>query len=154
MKSIRIIAVLCSLGLVLPAFAQQTPAEEAVWNLEHDYWNHVKALDLKSYRALWNTDFVGWPSVSPHPVHKDQITGWITQETNKGLRLKSYNLKYAASQSFGNIVVDHYWITIVWTGKNGDLPAATDRLTHTWMRVGDSWQIIGGMSSPEPHPQP
>lgn len=152
MQLIHRIAALCCLCCVSPAFAQQTPAEKTVWQLEQDYWSYVKALDLKSYLALWNPDFVGWPSVSDRPQGKSHITDWITQETGKGLRLKSYKLKFAASQSFGNIVVDHYWVTTVWTGTSGDQPPITDRLMHTWMRVGNGWQIIGGMSAPETHP--
>ena len=125
-----------------------------MWKLEHAYRGCVKALDLKSYRALWDTNFVGWPSVSSHPVHKSHITGWITRETHQGLRLKSYKLKLAATQSFGdNLVVDHDWLTAVWTGKNGDTPPVTLRMMHPWMRVGKQWQIIDGMSAPEPRPR-
>ena len=146
------VLAISSLAVSVRAAAQQTSSERTIWNLEHAYWSHVKALDLKSYRALWNTHFVGWPAVSPQPVRKSQITDWITQESDKGLRLKSYKLKFAASQSLGNIVVDHFWVTIVWTGKSGDLPPVTLRTMHTWIRVGNNWQIIGGMSAPEPHP--
>ena len=154
MRNLRRIVALACLVVSIPAAAQQTSSEKAVWKLEHAYWSYVKAHDLKSYLALWNSNFLGWPSVSPQPVRKNQITSWIRQETDKGLRLKSYKLKYAASQSFGNIVVDHYWVTMVWTGKSGDLPPVTLRMMHTWMRVGNTWQIIDGMSSHEPHPQP
>ena len=153
MKLLHSTLLLSFLFVSVPAAPQQqTPAEQTVWKLEHSYWKYVKALDLKSYLALWHPDFVGWPSVSDRPQHKDHITGWITRETSKGLRLKSYVLRPAASQATGNIVVDHYWITTVWSGKDGDEPPVTDRFTHTWIRVGNTWQILGGMSSPEPHP--
>lgn len=68
-------------------------------------------------------------------------------------RLKSYKLKLAATQSFGDIVVDHYWVTTISGGKNGDRPPITLRIMHTWMRVGNRWQIIDGMSARVPHPQ-
>ena len=113
------------------AFSQQTPDEVAVWKLEHAYWENVKALDLVSYRALWHPNFVGWPSVSAEPQRKDHITDWIALYTDKGLHLGYYSLKPAASQA------------------TGDDPH-TSRITHTWVRVGTGWQIIGGMSSAEP----
>jgi hypothetical protein len=140
------------LGSVPAAPQQQPPAEQAVWKLEHSYWEYVKALDLKNYRTLWHPNFVGWPSVSNRPQRKDHITGWIKLETDKGLRLKAYVFNPAASQSTGNIVVDHYWLTMIWTGNNGKQPPSTIRITHTWVRVGNTWKIIGGMSSPEAHP--
>ena len=131
--------------------AQQTASEQSVWKLEHSYWEYVKANNIESYRALWHPNFVGWPSVSAEPQRKNHITDWITQRTDQGLRLKAFELKPASSQSTGDLVITHYWLTAVWTGKSGDQPSSTSRITHTWVRVGKSWQIIGGMSSPEPH---
>jgi hypothetical protein len=37
--------------------------------------------------------------------------------------------------------------------KDGKGAAHTFRITHAWLRSGKDWQIIGGMSMPEPeHP--
>jgi len=134
----------------LCCFAQQSANEEAVWKLEHSYWEDVKALDLASYRELWHPNFVGWPSVSPQPLGKDHITDWITANTEKGLHLDSYTLKPGASRTTDNLVVVHYWVTSVWQDKDHRGEAHTLRVTHTWIKVGKGWQIIAGMSSPEP----
>jgi len=133
---------------------QQSTAERAVWNLEHSYWKYVQALDLKNYKALWHPNFVGWPQYSSVPAHKDHIADWIGAYTSKGLHLKSFQLKPAASRQTGDIVVTHYWLTSVWSGKDGDQPPSTSRITHTWIKVGDTWQILAGMSAPEPKPEP
>jgi hypothetical protein len=58
----------------IPARAQQTENEKAVWKLENSYWEYVKALDLVSYKSLWHENFIGWPSMSSEPAHKDHIT--------------------------------------------------------------------------------
>ncbi|MEO6804517.1 MAG: hypothetical protein ABI209_00075 [Edaphobacter sp.] len=110
-------------------FAQQSADEIAVWKLEHSYWQDVKALDLVSYRALWHADFVGWPYVSPAPQRKDHITDWLDQYTAKGLRLKSYSLKPAASHATDNVVVTYYWLTADWEDKTGHRESATSRIT-------------------------
>jgi Domain of unknown function (DUF4440) len=149
MKMIRawiaLVPLLCALGL-----AQKSANEEAVWKLEHSYWEDVKTLDLASYRALWHPNFVGWPSISPQPVRKDHITDWITANTTKGLHLESYSLKPGDSQATENLVVVHYWLTSTWANKDHSGEPHTLRITHTWIRAGEGWQIIGGMSSPEP----
>jgi hypothetical protein len=142
---IAVVPLLC----VLTAFAQQSPEQVAVWKLEHSYWEDVKSLDLASYLELWHPSFVGWPSVSPEPVRKDHITDWIKANTAKGLHLESYTLEPADSQGSDNLVVVHYWVTSVWADKDGHGEPHTLRITHTWIRVGKGWQIIGGMSSPE-----
>lgn len=135
-------------------FAQESQDETAVWKLENSYWHDVKVLDLVSYRALWHADFIGWPYVSPAPLRKDHITDWIDQYTEKGLRLRSYSLRPAASQATGDIVVTYYWLTATWEDKNGHGDPETSRITHTWLRTAIGWQILGGMSAAQPPATP
>jgi len=142
-------------------FAQQSSNdsldETAVWKLEYSYWDDVKSLDLVSYRALWHADFIGWPFVSPTPLHKDRVTDWIDHYTAKGLHLRSYSLRPAASHATGNIVVTYYWLTATWQDKNGHGEPQTSRITHTWLKTPATptgWQILGGMSAAEPPATP
>jgi ketosteroid isomerase-like protein len=131
-------------------FAQQSADETAVWKLEQSYWDDVKALDLVSYRALWHPDFLGWPYVSPAPQRKDHITDWLDQYTAKGLRLRSYSLRPAASHATSDIVVTYYWLTATWEDKNGHGEPQTSRITHTWLKTPTGWLILGGMSTAQP----
>ncbi len=129
-------------------FAQQTPQEKEVFKLEHDYWKFVQSNDLDSYRNLWHENFVGWPMSSAKPVHKDHITDWITAQTQQGFHLASSQLDEAASQAFGDVVITHYWITLVWAKDSGTSTQGKSRITHTWLRTAAGWKIIGGMSAP------
>jgi ketosteroid isomerase-like protein len=123
--------------------------EAQTWALEKAYWEYVKTNDLEKYRALWHDDFVGWPFVSPEPVRKDHITDWITNNTSKGLKLQSYSIEQLAIQVTDGVAIDHYRIKITWADNQG-AEAHTDamRITHTWIRTHDTWQILGGMSAP------
>jgi hypothetical protein len=126
----------------------QSKNEQDVWKLESDYWKYVKAGDLDLYRNLWHENFIGWPSVSAQPAKKDHITDWITAHTNKGEQLRWYHLEQGASQETENIIVVHYWITMFWVDKKDSGEPSTTRITHTWIKTGNTWQIIGGMSAP------
>jgi ketosteroid isomerase-like protein len=143
----RTIAALLFLLSASPAFAKESANEQAVWKLEHSYWEYVKAADLEHYKSLWHPNFVGWPSSSTTPVHKDQITNWIANYTKEGKHLKSFTLKPAASRATENAVVTQYWVTDLWVDKNGAGKADTSRITHTWIKTPGGWQIIGGMSA-------
>ena len=123
--------------------------EQAIWDLEHSYWRYVESNDLAAYSNLWHKNFLGWPSVSATPVHKDHITDWITSETAKGSTFKTHEFKPAAIQITGDIAMAYYWITFSWLDKDGGSATYTIRITHAWLKEGDSWQIIGGMSMPE-----
>jgi len=105
---------------------------------------------LAAYSSLWHKDFLGWPSVSSAPVRKDHITDWITSQTTKGLAFKTGEFKPAALQVTGNVAFACYWITFRWVDKDGTGASHTLRITHAWVRRGQDWQIIGGMSMPEP----
>lgn len=151
---LRLIVSSVALGVVtlcaVTAVAQKQSAEEqAVWKLEHAYWEYVKSNDLERYKTLWHPNFVGWPSSSTKPARRDHITDWIT---NSELRLKSFTLEPAASQATGNVVIVHYWLTGLWVDKEGRGEPDTLRLTHTWIRTPDGWQIIGGMGAPATKP--
>ena len=143
---------LISLAPFVEAANAASPAndETQVWNLEKAYWEYVKANDLEKYRALWHDDFVGWPSISPEPLGKDKITDWITDNTSKGLKLQSYAIEQRAIKVTGDIAITHYRIKMNWanTGTSGADRIDAVRITHTWIRNGNTWQILGGMSAP------
>ena len=112
--------------------------------------NGHMALTLRVVACFqWHKDFLGWPSVSAAPVHKDRITDWITSQTSKGLTFQPGELKPGDVQITGNVTVVCYWMTSKWLTKDGTGEARTIRVTHTWIKHGNDWQIIGGMSAPE-----
>src|SRR5206468_13040713 len=76
--------------------SQASKDEQTIWELERAYWRYVQENDLSAYSGLWHKDFLGWPSVSAAPVHKDHITDWITSQTSKGLAFKTGEFKPAS----------------------------------------------------------
>jgi Domain of unknown function (DUF4440) len=158
--SSAIITTVCLVALSIspliasPAPAPTSEAEKTVWELEHSYWRYVEANDLASYRKLWHADFLGWPSVSASPVHKDRITDWITTQTSAGRSFKLIAFKSAAIQSSDSTITACYWLTYKWIDKSGKGNERTVRVFHTWVKNGNDWQIISGMSMPETNAAP
>jgi ketosteroid isomerase-like protein len=142
-----LLAVICAAA---PARAQQSYNEKAVWKLETTYWEDVKALDLDSYRNLWHENFVGWPYSSSQPARKDHITDWIKAHTDKGETLVWFELKPADSRTAEDVVVTEYWLTSLWADKAGHGEPFTQRVTHTWIKTANGWEIIAGMSASVP----
>ena len=125
----------------------QTSDKDKIWSLEHDYWRYVQAGDMKSYRSLWHENFVGWPNSSPQPARKAHITEWYDNIVNRGLKMKSWDLEPVEFQLTEPVAVTHYRLHYVWVDKGGKEEAETFRVHHTWLRTGDTWQIISGMSA-------
>lgn len=131
-----------------------TSDEAAVWHLEEAYWQYVKANDLDSYRTLWDENFVGWPSFAERPLGKANIADWIPPLHEDPARLFDFRLQKEAVRAFGDSVVAHYLVWESWRDAGTGAVVKEDapiRITHTWQRRGDSWQIVTGMSASYDH---
>jgi ketosteroid isomerase-like protein len=131
------------------SIASSPPEPESVsqvWRLEADYWRFVKAGDVDSYVSLWHDRFIGWPCGQDHPKRKASIGDWVREVRDKHIQVDS-NLTREGAEDFGNVVVVHYRFTRVDTYPDGKVEGRgkESKITHTWMKIGDSWQIIGGM---------
>ena len=146
MRTTTPIAIALLFFASLASATEWTGAEKAVWDLEDDYWKFVQAGDVESYRKLWHEDFVGWPCFEWTPTGKDGVGKWVRDIRDNQWKL-SYELKPLAAQSFGDVVVVHY--AAVYAYEYGDGTTSGSgiwrKFTHTWMKTGDEWQIIGGM---------
>lgn len=120
-------------------------AAEQVWSGEEAYWHYVESRDLEHYLALWSDDFVGWPIVTDHPIHKAEIashfqSGWVS-------RVIAYELHRESVDMHGPIGVTFYRVRLRLRGADHSESIAISRITHTWMNNGREWQIVSGMSA-------
>lgn len=81
---------------------------------------------------------------------KQSIHGWIAPLHEDPNRIHDYRLTREAVRSFGeDIVVVHYLVRQFFRSVDTDDIVGTEsvsRITHTWQRRGETWQIITGMS--------
>jgi ketosteroid isomerase-like protein len=124
-----------------------------MWNLERAYWEYARNNDVDGYLTLWDERFVGWPSFSKTPMGKNNISGWLASVHNNPSQIYDYELTREAVRAFGDVVVVHYRVHHFYrSADTGEIISArrTSRITHTWQKRGDSWQIITGMSCSPP----
>lgn len=147
----RIILILfCHLVVLPSAWADAAADEKAVWAMEEAYWVYVRNNDLDGYLTLWDERFVGWPSFSENPLGKNDIASWIPPLHADTKRAYDYELKRQAVRSFGDVVIAHYLYRDIYRlAETGDVVEKGNfrRITHTWQRRGDTWQIVTGMSA-------
>jgi len=129
----------------------QDTAITEVWALEDAYWRYVREGDVERYLSLWHEDFIGWPCTadSLHPVRKAAAGAWIRSIRDQKSRL-SVSLRREGIQHFGAVMVVHYSTPVITAYPDGHTTGKDQlyKFTHTWMRVGSTWQIIGGMCAP------
>ena len=133
-----------------PAADEASPAASErvaqVWQREAEYWRYVAAGDVERYVTLWDERFIGWPCGQPHPLRKANIGDWVRKVRDEHIRVDAH-LTPEGAQDFGDVVVVHYRFTRVDTYPDGRVEGqrVERKITHTWMKVGDDWLIIGGM---------
>ena len=124
-----------------------SPEQREVWRMEEAYQQYWKDGDVERYMTLWHDNFIGWPDGSGQPTRKDGIRRSFQQYVADGWTMTE--LRVEAVQRFGGIAVTHY----VASGVSRDGSESwTRKITHTWIRIGNTWQIIGGMSAPTKRP--
>jgi hypothetical protein len=128
-----------------PATTQNTSVPE-VWAREEAYWRFVQAGNVDEYLTLWHERFVGWPCTAAHPATKASIGNCVRDIRDKKARF-TYSLTREEARDFGSMVVVYYRTPMVWEYPDGRVEKRGDvfKFTHTWLKVGSTWQIIGGM---------
>jgi len=120
---------------------QLSPEQAEVWQGELNFYRYLKAKELKGFMSLWDEKFVGWPDFSELPQHKQDIEAGVAAEFKDPASeaLPASEPVPEAVQVFGDVATTFYFWRI------GSESASTYRITHTWRKGPQGWQIIGGM---------
>ncbi len=213
-RFVRIAASLAAASLVLVAGCASTApagpsaprsAEDAIWALEREYWEHNRAADIDKIASAWHEEFLGWPQGEPGPVGKEEARSFARRSYSKP-DVFTFEIEPAGIRILGEVAIVHYAVRLAskepisvgtrrpeaereaarreaapkaiqrressrrcdkaWRPRSRPKPERPTeigskdgegresrtalRITHTLIREGDVWRILGGMSSREP----
>ena len=137
-------------AMLLACVACTTSGEpQDVWELEAGYWRYVEDRDAESYDGLFHEDFVGWQCAEPLPNGRADIGDWVRALRDEDATV-TYELRKDAASQFGDVAVVHFGVTWAFEYPDGRVEGegVWQKITHTWMKTGDRWLIIGGMCGP------
>ena len=120
---------------------EMSPEQLEVWRLEESRAKYMTARDVKNVLAMYHQDFVGWSRQGTSPSRKSDIGSWLQKAIEEGREVPHARLRREAVEIFGDVAIVHFASSRSSNGK-------WIKVTHTLMRVGDTWKIIGGMSAP------
>lgn len=117
-----------------------------VWDREETYWRLVAAGDVSAYLDLWHSDFRGWPCATEHTATKSTIADWIKEIRDEHIQF-TYRLQREGASVVNGVVVVYYRTPLIYRYPDGHVVGenTTKKFTHTWIKDGDVWRIIGGM---------
>jgi ketosteroid isomerase-like protein len=133
---------------VLCAFDGQNPSavERQIWALEEAYVTAFKKAEHEGILALLHSRFLGWPDSQGEPIVKSEAVRYL-QENHAQPAALSFEIDRAGIRVFGDVVITHYVLNITGNGAEDAGQARAIRITHTWIREGSDWKILGGMSN-------
>jgi ketosteroid isomerase-like protein len=128
--------------------AQDVPYERAMWSTENRYVRAFIAGDIDALDGMWHEDFGYWPAGEDRPwgtrYARKAFNAWSGAESGT---LSMPMLEPIAAKIMDDVAVTHYRLEYTITGDDGTKSVRRIRLTHTWIKVGDGWKLLGGSNS-------
>jgi ketosteroid isomerase-like protein len=120
--------------------------EQALWSLENAYFAHLANREFDALETFYHADFIGWPSHSPEPVGVG-VARQSLEELLAGIEVLSIQVRPQAAVIRGDIAITHSFVDMQQEDAEGEASWYSYRITHTWLREGGTWKILGGMSA-------
>lgn len=126
-----------------PNAAQKT-AEADIWAFEHAYWAANRDADHAKIIGAWHDEFLGWPEGEPKPIGKEAGVEFVRKNYAKPAPY-SFKIEPMGIRIRGDLAVNHYLVHLTW--EDGSGKKRSMRITHTLLRDGGRWKMLGGMSA-------
>ena len=122
--------------------------EEKIWSLEKEYISYFKEANHKAILSFYHPQFLGWPDSESHPVDKEGAAKYL-KEKYPGPIQADFEIKREGIKILADIAITHYLLNVSWINNEGIKQTSAGRMTHTWIKDGIKWKILGGMSNSE-----
>jgi ketosteroid isomerase-like protein len=123
-----------------------TADEETIWKLEDAYWKAVQAFDDEGLKNLLHPDPVFWLD-GRYVLSGNNAAQWMNGQRDRGLHLEEFTIREEQIRVTGDTAVTYYRLISLWANEDGVGKPETRSFTHTWVKAGKSWKLIGEMST-------
>jgi ketosteroid isomerase-like protein len=120
-------------------------AEEGIWALEEAYFTNLYKADHEAVLALVHSQFLGWPDISPQPVDKEGSARFMKKLAPKPISC-TFRIERGSIRVLGDVALTQYAVHVNYGGAAPAAKTRSSRITHTWVKEGDGWKLLGGMS--------
>ena len=149
---VRTVPILLLISCGSPAGSQlgnEDPASvaEHIWRLENAYYAAFLAADHETIMSLWHDGFLGWPSGEPQPGDQEAGKRYLERHYSEPAT-RTITVERQGIEVLDDVAINQYTVHSRWTDAAGVEQDRSSKVTHTWMRDGSTWKILGGMSAP------
>ena len=119
--------------------------EEEIWALEEAYFARLYKADYEAVLAIVHSQFLGWPGTVPQPIDKEGSARFMKQLISTPTSC-TFTIERGGIRVLGEVALTQYVIHVNCNDTAAVAKAQSSRITHTWVKEGESWKLLGGMS--------
>jgi hypothetical protein len=123
--------------------------QEEIWALEEAYFTNLYKANYEGVLALVHSQFLGWPGSVSQPMDKDESARFmrklISRPSSCTIRIERHGLRF-----LNDVVLTQYILHVNCSDASGVAKTQSSRITHTWVKEGLHWKLLGGMSYDHP----
>ncbi|MCX5811498.1 MAG: nuclear transport factor 2 family protein [Proteobacteria bacterium] len=119
--------------------------EEEIWALEEAYFTNLYRANYDGVLAIVHNQFLGWPGNVPQPIDKEESARFMKQLIPKPTPC-TLKIERSGIRLLGEVALTQYILHVNCSDNAGVEKKQSSRITHTWVKEGVSWKLLGGMS--------
>ncbi|MFA6002069.1 MAG: nuclear transport factor 2 family protein [Thermoleophilia bacterium] len=119
--------------------------KEEIWALEEAYFANLYKADYEAVLAIVHGQFLAWPDTAPEPIGREGSARFMKQLVPKPMSY-TFRIERGGIRVLGEVVLTQYTIHVDCADTGTVVKTRSSRITHTWVKEGDSWKLLGGMS--------
>ncbi|PKN70612.1 MAG: hypothetical protein CVU54_04430 [Deltaproteobacteria bacterium HGW-Deltaproteobacteria-12] len=119
--------------------------EEEIWALENDYFTNLYKANYERILAIGHSQFLGWPGGLPQPIDREENARFMKKLIPRPTSC-TIKIERAGIRMLRDVALTQYTLYVNCSEKTGVTKITSSRITHTWVKEGPSWKLLGGMS--------
>ncbi len=116
--------------------------EEMIWASESAYFTRLYKADYEGVLLLTDSLFLGWPESVGKPVGKPESAVYMKKIIPKPTQCKCTVVRGGITLT-STTAITQYLLRVICPGTED---AMVSRISHTWVKRGNVWRLLGGMS--------
>ncbi len=119
--------------------------EGNIWASEEAYFANLYKANYDEVLVLVDDQFLGWPGGLPQPIGREESARFMKQLIPKPTSC-TIRIERAGIRVLGTVALTQYTLHINCSDPTDASKTQSSRITHTWVKEGAGWKLLGGMS--------
>jgi ketosteroid isomerase-like protein len=124
---------------------RRNKVENEIWALEEAYFTNLYKANYEGVLAIVHNQFLGWPGGLPQPIDGEESASFMKKLIPKPTSC-TIKIDRAGIRVSGKVALTQYILHVNCNDTAGAAKIPSSRITHTWVKEGAYWKLLGGMS--------